>query len=325
MIPRRAVALGIAGAILATPLARAAQQSAKIPVVGVLQAAPFRGDPTQSEFVVSFRELGYEDGRNVRLVLRSAEAHLDRLPGLVAELVQMKADVIVAFGTPTTRAAIDASKMVPIAMFVGDPIGSGFVGSLARPGGNVTGVSNNMGDIAAKRVQLLNELAPAARRIAVLYNSDDPVTASQLRETERAAPQLAVEVRFFPVRAEDRLIAAFQELLEWKAEGLLWLSGQERPFIPATIDFAAKHRLPMMVPRREQVEAGGLICYYPVQSELNRRLAAQVDKILKGAKPGDLPVEQPTRFDLVINLKTAAGLGLTVPQSLLARADKVIE
>jgi putative ABC transport system substrate-binding protein len=269
--------------------------------------------------------LGYEDGRNVRLVLRSAEAHLERLPGLVAELVQMKADVIVALNTPAARVAIDATKEIPIAIFVGDPIGSGFVSNLAHPGGNVTGVSTFASELAAKRLQLLKELLPSMGRVAVLFNPDDPLTVPQRRETERAAPRVGVEVRFFPVPSQDRLTAAFQESIDWHAGGLFWLLGQERPFIPRTIDLAAKHRLPAMAPRREQVEAGGLICYYPVYSELSRRLSVQVDKILKGGAPGDLPVEQPTKFELVINMKTAKVLGLTVPQALLVRADKVIE
>src|SRR5439155_14052134 len=174
-------------------------------------------------------------------------------------------------------------------------------------------------ELAAKRLQLLKEMVPGLRRVGVLFNPDDPLTGPARGEIERAAPRVGVEAGFFPVRSQDRLLTALQTLLDWAPQGLLWLAGQERPFIPGTIDLAAKHRLPRMVPRREQVATGGLICYYPVQSELNRRLAVQVDKILRGAAPGDLPIEQPIKFDLVINLKTAAALGLTVPQSLLQR------
>jgi putative ABC transport system substrate-binding protein len=315
----------IGGIAFGVPFSGMAQQPVRLPIVAALQAAPIAVDPTLSQFVEKFRELGYEDGRNVRLVIRSADAALERLPGLAAELVGMKADVIVALNTPAARAAVDATKEIPIAIFVGDPIGSGFVSNLVHPGGNVTGVSNNQGELAAKRLQLLKEMIPAVKRVAVLFNPDDPVTGSQRRETDRAAPSVGVEVRLFPIPSQDRVLATFQELRDWGADGLLWLSGQERPFIPAAIEFAAKHRLPTMVPRREQVEAGGLICYYPVQSELTGRLAVQVDKILKGAAPGDLPVEQPTKFDLVVNLRTAKALGLTVPQSLLARANEVIE
>jgi putative ABC transport system substrate-binding protein len=318
--------LALAGGIgFAIPLSGVAQQVGKIPVVGVMQAAPIALDPTLSDFVERFRELGYQDGRNVRLVIRSAEAKLERLAGIARELVEMKADVIVALNTPTARAAIDATQEIPTAIFVGDPIGSGFVSNLSRPGGNVTGVSNSQAELAAKRLQLLQEMLPSVKRVAVLFNPDDPLTTPQRRETERAAPYLGIDVRLFPVPSQDRLIAALQGSFEWGAGGLLWLAGQERPFIAETINFTTTHRLPAMLPRREQVEAGGLICYYPVQSELTRRLAVQVDKILKGAAPADLPVEQPTKFDLVINLKTAKVLGLIVPQSLLARADAVME
>jgi putative tryptophan/tyrosine transport system substrate-binding protein len=312
-------------ATVAWPLDVSAETATGLPTVGALQAAPLALDPTLQQFVEKFRELGYEDGRNVRLVIRSADAHLERLPGLAAELVQMKADVIVALNTPAARAVIDATKTTPIAIFTGDPIGTGFVSNLAHPGGNVTGVSNFISDLAAKRVELLTEMNPGLKRIAVLFNPDDPLTEPQRRETEHAGPRAGVELRFYPVPTQERLSAAFEQLLDWNAEGLLWLSGQERPFVQPTIDLALEHRILLEVPRREQVVAGGLICDYPLQSELVRRLAAQVDKILKGAAPGDLPVEQPTRFELVINLRTAKALALTVPQTLLARADEVIE
>jgi putative ABC transport system substrate-binding protein len=324
-VNRRALLALAGGVAFAVPFNGMAQQSARLPIVAALQAAPIAIDPTLSQFVEKLSELGYEDGRNVRLVIRSADAQLERLPGLAAELVEMKADVIVALNTPAARAAIDATKKIPIALFSGDPVGTGFVTNLAHPGANVTGVSNFISDLAAKRVQLLKEMIPELRRLAVLFYSGDPLTEPQRRETEAAGPRAGVELGLFPVQTRDRLTTAFEELLVWRSQGLLWLSGQERPFIPATIEFAAKHRLPMMVPRREQVMAGGLICYYPVQSELIRRLAVQVDKILKGAAPGDLPIEQPTKLDLVINLKTAKALGLAVPPSLLARADEVIE
>jgi putative ABC transport system substrate-binding protein len=324
-VNRRALLALAGGVAFAVPFNGMAQQSARLPIVAALQAAPIAIDPTLSQFVEKLRELGYEDGRNVRLVIRSADAQLERLPGLAAELVEMKADVIVALNTPAARAAIDATKKIPIALFSGDPVGTGFVTNLAHPGANVTGVSNFISDLAAKRVQLLKEMIPELRRLAVLFYSGDPLTEPQRRETEAAGPRAGVELGLFPVQTRDRLTTAFEELLVWRSQGLLWLSGQERPFIPATIEFAAKHRLPMMVPRREQVMAGGLIRYYPVQSELIRRLAVQVDKILKGAAPGDLPIEQPTKLDLVINLKTAKALGLAVPPSLLARADEVIE
>ena len=321
----RRTLLALIGGGVALPLSGMAQQAARLPIVAALQAAPLDLDPSLSGFLAEFRKLGYEDGRNVRLVIRSAEAKLERLPGLAAELVQLKPDVIVSFNTPTTQAVINATKEIPIVMFAGDPIGSGFVSNLPHPGGNVTGIKTFFAELSGKRLQLLKETVPSVQRIAVLFNPDDPVNARSLGEAERAAPQVGVAARFFPVRSQDSLGATFREVTEWRADGLLWLGGQERPFMEATLKFAAKERLPTMVPRRQQVQAGGLICYYAIQPELYRRMAVYVDKILKGVKPGDLPVEQPTKFALVINLKTANALGLTVPQSILARADEVIE
>jgi putative ABC transport system substrate-binding protein len=259
-------------------------------------------------------------------LIRSADAKLEQLPQLAAELVHTKVDVIVAINTPGSRAAIDATKEIPIVMgIVGNPVATGFVSNLARPGGNVTGISNMSGDLASKRLEILKEAVPAVRRVAVLFNSDDPVTAPQIRETEHAAPQLAVEVRFFPVRNQEMLSSAFKELSDWHADGLLWLAGQAQAFMERTIGLAAKHRLPSMLPLLNDVRAGGMISYYPDHRELFRRVAVYVDKILKGATPADLPVQQPTKFYLVINLNTAKALGLTVPPALLARADEVIE
>jgi putative tryptophan/tyrosine transport system substrate-binding protein len=321
---RWAFVVGVTLATLAMPFAGEAQQAGKIPVVGVL--LPNLLDKAFPAFLKQLGELGYEDGRNLRLVIRSADAKLDRLPGLAAELVAMKPDVIVAINTPPTREAIKATKDIPIVMgIVGDPIGTGFVSNLPHPGGNVTGISNQGGDTAAKRLQLLKELAAGAGRVAVLFNPDDPVTTPQIRETERAAPLVGVEIRFFPVRAQDGLIAAFSEMTGWRADAVQWLGGQEFAFVPATVDFALKQHLPTMVPQRQQVQGGALMSYNADRMEQLRHVAIYVDKILKGAKPGDLPVEQPTKFEFVVNLKTAQALGITVPQSILARADEVIE
>jgi putative ABC transport system substrate-binding protein len=320
---RRALLALIFGAVLAIPLPSVAQQVAKVPVVGVL--LPNLLDQAFPAFREKMRELGYEDGRNVRLMIRSADGKLERLPELAAELVRMNVDVIVSSGTPATRDASNATKAIPIVMYVGDPIATGFVSNLARPDRNLTGASSVTTELAAKRLQLLKELVPGARRIAVLFNANDPLTAPQIAETERAAPEIGVEVRFFPVQAEDSLSAGFTELTGWHADGVLWLPGQGTPFMRATIGLAAERRLPTMLPQRQDVEVGGLISYAPDFSEKYRRVAVFVDKILKGARPGDLPVEQPTKFELVINLKTAKALGLTVPQTLLARADQVIE
>jgi putative tryptophan/tyrosine transport system substrate-binding protein len=320
---RRLVLSLVAAVIIAIPLEGKSQPASNVPIVGVL--LPHRLDPEFPAFVEELRELGYEDGRNMRLAIRSADTKLERLPRLAAELVQMKADVIVSINTPPTRDAIRATKDIPIVMaIVGDPIGSGFVSSLSRPGGNVTGVSNLSVDLAAKRLQILKEVVPAATRIGVLFNSEDPVTKSQIRDTEEAAPGIGVKLRFFPVRVTDNLIAVFSELTDWGAEGVLWLAGQSTFLTPA-IDLAIERRLPTMAVLRQHVMAGGLISYNSVISDQYRRAAIYVDKILKGAKPADLPVQQPTRFELVINLKTAKALGISIPATLLSRADEVIE
>ena len=310
--------------LLGAPLAAEAQPAGPgVRTVGVL--TPHREDPAYPVFFETLRQLGYHD-RNLRLLVRSAEWKHDRLPALATELVEARADVIVAFNTPGARAAIQATKHIPIVMsIVGDPIGTGFVSNLAHPGGNVTGISNMSGELASKRLSLLKEIVPRAKRIAVLLNPVDPVTVPQMRDTERAAPALGVEVRFFPAKSPTELPETFMHMLAWRADAALWLAGQPDAFQSGTIELAAKHQLPTMVVRRVNVEAGGLISYFPDHAELVRRTAMYVDKILKGAKPVDLPVERPTKFELAINLKTAKALGLAVPPSLRLQADRVVE
>ena len=292
--------------------------------VGIL--TPHGDDPAYPVLLETLRLLGYQEGRNLRLLLRSADWKHDRLPALATELVEAHPDVIVAINTPGPRAAIQATTHIPIVMsIVGDPIGSGFVSNLAHPGGNVTGISNLSGELASKRLSLLKELVPRAKRIAVLQNPVDPVNVPQMRDMERAAPVLGVDVRFFPVKTTTELPEAFKHMIAWRADAALWLSGQNVAFQTETIELAAKYHLPVMVHQRANVESGGLISYFPDHAELVRRTAMYVDKILKGAKPGDLPVEQPTKFELAINLKTAKTLGLAVPQSLRLQADRVVE
>jgi len=292
--------------------------------VGVL--TPHREDRAFPVFFATLRQLGYHEGRNLRLLVRSAEWKHERLPALAAEIVQARVDVIVAINTPGARAAIQATSHIPIVIsIVGDPIGNAFVSNLARPGGNVTGISNMTGELASKRLSILKELVPGTKRVAVLLNPVDPVTVPQMRDTERAAPVLGIEVRFFPVKAAKDLPETFKHLLAWRADAALWLSGQANAFQPGTIELAARQRLPVMVSQRGDVEAGGLISYFPDHAELFRRTAMHVDRILQGAKPGDLPVEQPKKFELAINLKTARALGLAVPPSLLLLADRVVE
>ena len=234
-----------------------------------------------------------------------------------------KVDVLVTVNTPATRAAIDATKTIPIVMCnVGDPVGSGFVTNMARPGGNVTGISNMVGELAPKRLAILHEMVPPAKRVAVLYNPADPINERLLRDTRTAATQIGLEARRFPVKTPAEIVAVFQQVLDWRAQAAIWLAGQAAPFEPAARDLAEKHKLPMMM-GSSGVE--GLVNYSNTSQDVYRKTAGHVDKILKGAKPGDLPVEQPTQFELVINLKMAKAIGLKVPQSIMIQATKVIE
>lgn len=324
MISRRVVALGIGAGLLPAPRVAYAQPAGKMPTIGVL--LPHMLDPDFAAFLAKLNELGYEDRRTARIVIKSADQQLDRLPALAAELVAMNPTIIVTANTPPTRAAINATREIPIVMsLVGDPVGSGFVRNLSRPGGNVTGRANLVADLAAKRLQLLKEIVPGAKRIAVLFNPDDSVTVPQRQEIESALPKIDVAVRFFAVRRLDALAQAFADIAAWQADAAWWLSGQEHALVPPSIALAAERRLPMMVPRRPQVAAGGLVAYVPDAPAQYRAAAVYVDRILKGAKPGDLPVEQPTEIALSINIGTARTLGLKLPPSLLARANDIIE
>jgi putative ABC transport system substrate-binding protein len=312
--------------LTAPPAVEAQQAGQRVPTVGVLTPQRLEHSPAYAAFLETLRLLRYQEGENLRILLRSADGKLDRLPALATELVAAKVDVIVAINTPGARAAIQATKHIPIVMTaVGDPVGTGFVSNLARPGGNVTGISNMVAELAPKRLALLKEAVPAARRIAAMFNPDDPITVPQMRDAERAAPVLHVEIRFFPVRATGNLPETFKQMLAWRADAALWLLGQQHAFQTGSIELAASHRLPLMVAIRQNVEAGGLISYLAEPVALYRRTAAYVDRILKGAKPGNLPVEQPMRFELAINLKTAKALDLSIPPLLLLQADHVIQ
>ncbi len=312
---------------LAVPRAAEAQKAAQaVPTVGVLAPQSMENNPPYKAFPERLRELGYRDGQTVRILLRSAESKLDRLPALAAELVAARPDVIVAINTPGAHAAIQATKRIPIVMVaVGDPVGSGFVVNLARPGGNVTGISNMIAELAPKRLAILKETVPAAKRIAVLFNPDDPITAPQLRDAERVAPGLKIEIRSFPVKAAANLPDTFKQMLAWRADAALWLLGQQHSFQKGSIELAALHRLPLMVGFSQNVEAGGLMSYTSDSLEIYGQAATYVDRILKGAKPGDLPVEQPTKFELSVNLRTAKSLGLSLPPSVLLQAVHVFK
>jgi putative ABC transport system substrate-binding protein len=303
-----------------------AQTGPTVHTVGVLAPHDHYREREYSAFIETLRSLGYQRDRNLRLLLRSAEGKPDRLPALARELVDAKVDVIVAINTPGSDAALQATKQIPIVMaIVGDPVAMGFVSNLARPGGNVTGISNISRELTAKRLTLVKEAVPTAKRIAALYNPEDPLNALQMEDLQRAAPGLKLDIQFFQVKTPGELVEVFKRIAAWRAEAALWLSGQSQALQPAAVTLAATYRLPVMGTYRAVVEAGGLMSYSPDDTELFRRTAVYVDRILKGSKPGDLPVERPTKFVLVINTKTAKALGVTIPQSLLLQADHLIE
>ena len=273
------------------------------------------------------QELGYSKG-NLIFDYRSAEGHSERLPELAAELVRTEPDVLIAgFGTLTAKAAQAATASIPIVFAsVGDPIGAGIIKSLNRPGANVTGLSSEAAEISGKRLQILEELVPGIRIVAVLMNPETPFTLLALRELRTATDARGQSLKIFEIRSADQLSTSIEASVKAGAPALIILEDPLLLTLRRQIaDIAAKFRLPIIYANREFVEAGGLLSYGPDRRQLFRRAAELVDKILKGAKPADIPVEQPTKFELVVNLKTAKALGLTVPPSLLARADEVIE
>ena len=320
---RIGLAVALALGVLVAPLAAGAQQPEKVWRIGVLRIGS-PGDTSRETFRLALRDLGYVEGRNLVIEDRTADGRLNRLTGLAAELVHLHVDVIVASGVAGARAAKEATETIPIVMLATDPVGAGLVGSLARPGGNITGVATLESELGSKRLERFKEAFPTLTRVAVLY---DPTTsATVLKEMEDGARQLKVQLQILEVRASEDLDRAFTKATEWRAAALSILAS---PFFQSQrvriAKLAIEHRLPSMVPHRTYVEAGGLLSYGPDFRDLNRRISVFVDKILKGAKPADLPIEQPTKFELVINMKTAKALGLTIPQSLLSRADQVIQ
>jgi len=310
-------------AIVTTPLAGEAQQAGKVPRIGVLQVWS-SADPMVELIRQSLREVGYVEGQTIAVEFRLAEGKTERLPALAADLVQLKADAILTFGDPAIRAAQQATRTIPIVAATDDLVGAGLVANLARPGGNTTGVSILASELNVKRLELLKETLPRVSRIAALW---DPGSGTfHLKGLEAAARSLGVELQVLEVRRPEDFQRAFGAARKGRAGALNVLAS---PFLyghrQTIIDLAAKNRLPAIYQWREMAEAGGLMSYGPTLSELLRLCAAVLDKILKGAKPGDLPVEQPTKFELVINLKTAKTLGLRIPQSVLTRADEVIQ
>ena len=317
----------LGGAAAAWPLAARAQQAGRLPTIGVLGGAtPSAESQRVAALVQRLQDLGWIEGRTIAIEYRWAEGRSARLAEIAAELVRLRVDVIFATGTAPALAAKQATSVIPIVFpFAGDPIGSGLVTSLARPGGNITGMSNQATDLAAKRIELLREIVPHLHRLAVLANAGYPAAALEKSEVEAAARTLGLEVVPFEVRESNNIAPAF-EAVKGKAEAL-FLVGD--PLMTANrtrvTSLALAARLPTIYVHSEYVDAGGLMSYGANFPDLFRRSAEVVDKILRGTKPGDIPVEQPTKFEFVINLKAAKAISLEVPPSLLARADEVIE
>ncbi|TMA80955.1 MAG: ABC transporter substrate-binding protein [Deltaproteobacteria bacterium] len=310
-----------------TVLPAEAQQPARVPRIGYLSAtSPSAISDRTEAFRQRLSELGYVEGKNIVIDYRYAEGKLDRLPALAAELVRLKVDVIVTAGPSPTRPAKEATSIIPIVMaFDNDPVGNGFVASLAHPGGNI-GLSTLRPELSGKQVELLKEIIPRLARVVILGTSTSPGYAQHLREIELAAGALKVKLQYLDVLNPKDIETAFRAAGKGRADAVLVQStpvlfSQRRQ----TTDLAVKNRLPAIYDTTEFLEDGGLMSYGANRSDLFRRAAVYVDKILKGAKPADLPVEQPTKFELVINLKTAKQIGLTIPPNVLARADKVIK
>ena len=305
-----------------------AQQPTKVPRIGYLGFSSPSTIPTRIEaFRQGLRELGYVEGKNIFIEWRSAEGNADRLPSLAAELVRLKVDIIVTNGPYSTRAAKAATVTIPIVMAaVGDPVGDGIVASLARPGGNITGLSSVAPELSGKRLELLKEIVPKLSRVAVFGSSTSPNTAGALREVELAAGALKVKLQYLDVLSPKDIETAFRAAVKGRADAMLWqvAAGVANAHRTQILELAVKSRLPAIYASQRTVEAGGLMSYGVKDLDLDRRAATYVDKILKGAKPADLPVEQPTKFELIINLKAAKQIGLRIPPNVLVRADKVI-
>jgi putative ABC transport system substrate-binding protein len=327
-IRRAVIPVAITLGLLAAPLAVEAQYTAgKVYRIGFLRRTS--PEPTQFEaFRQGLGDLGYLDSQNVVIEQRYARGASERLPGLAAELVRLNLDVIVVDGTPTALAVKAATTSIPVVFVLGlDPVSNGLVGSLAHPGGNFTGLTGSVDyQMAGKRLELLKSAVPSLSRVAVLGNPTNSITAPFLRDAERAARPLGLDVQSFEARGPEELASAYSAMARWRAATLttlpdaMFFSQRHR-----IVELAAKNRLPAMYPEADFVQAGGLMSYGADFPYLFRRAAIYVDKILKGAKPADIPIEQPTKFQLTINSKTARALGLTIAPSLLLRADQVIQ
>jgi putative tryptophan/tyrosine transport system substrate-binding protein len=326
---KRFFGLTLSTLLFALSASAEAQQPAKVPRIGYLTgSASLSDNPTWHEaFRLGLRELGYVEGKNIVIEWRSGEGKRDQQPALACELARLNVNVIVTVGSGDTRAAKEATATIPIVMIqAGDPVGAGFVASLARPGGNTTGLSNLRPELSGNRLELLKEIVPKLSRVAVFASSISPDHAQVLKELDLAAGPLGVKPQYLDIRSSKDFETAFQDAAKGQAEAVLVrvpgpILSPHRTKVTA---LAVKQRLPVIYERAEEVEAGGLISYGVSVLDLHRRAATYVDKILKGAKPADLPVEQPKTFEFIINLKAAKQIGLTIPPNVLARADKVI-
>jgi len=326
-VKRREFITLFGGAAAAWPLAARGQQAGKLPTIGFLgQSTRSAASEWVAAFVQRLRELGWMEGRTITIEYRWSEGREERFAEIAAELVRLKVDVILTSGTPEVLAAKQATSVIPIVFATaGDPVGNGLIASLARPGGNVTGMSLQSNDTAGKRVELLREVVPSLRRLAILANVGNPFSVLELGEAQAAARALGLEVDTLEIRRPEDIAPAF-EALKGRAQALyVCADGLVNANRIRINTLALSVRLPTIHGYRDYVEAGGLMSYGANLPDLFRRSADYVDKILRGAKPADIPVEQPTKFDLVINLTTAKALGLDVPSSLLARADEVVE
>lgn len=324
---RREFMLALGGAV-AGPLVARAQQPAKIWRIGMLETiSPDLNAKNIEALKRGLRDLGYVENQNYVLEYRSADGDSERFPAFADELVRLRVDLIVTRGTPAARAAKSATESIPIVMAaIGEPLGTGVVASLARPGGNVTGLSGFVTELAGKRVELLKELRPGTSIAAFFSNMANPVVPPQWEVTQKAAQALGIEVSLLDVRSTDDIPAAFETAVARRVEALLFgIEAVVQANRQLIADLAARHRLLSIYPSREFVEAGGLVAYGVSYPDLYFRSAFLIDKIFRGAKPGDLPVEQPTKLEFIVNLKAAKAIGLTVPPLLIARADEVIE
>src|SRR5216683_5842602 len=312
----------LAGSLLGAPLVAEAEQAKTIPRIGFLSSSSVERERTRlAAFQQGLRESGYVEGKTLFIEQRYAGGQFEKLPELAAELAGLKVDILVVAGTPAAHAAKKATRVIPIVMTnAADPVGTGLVASLARPGGNVTGLSDFNAGVVAKRLELLKEVVPSASRVAVLLNPANPANPRQIALTQAAASGLGVTILSFEAERANEIARAFVTMKRERSTGLIVIGdptlGAHRKLI---LELAAKNRLPAVYSQSQWVSAGGLMSFGTNFSDLYRRAATYVDKILKGAKPADLPVEQPTKFELVINLKTAKALGLTIPPSLLQR------